>query len=62
MYSKNFYIVLITGLLFVEYKFQIKERDRIGKFNKDKDLYLAHFDCKTDVDDIHSIAGVATIL
>ncbi|MGK9475866.1 hypothetical protein [Melioribacter sp. OK-6-Me] len=62
MYSKNIYFVLILGLLFVGYKNQVKERERIGKFNKDKDLYLAHFDCKTDVDDIHSIAGVATIL
>jgi len=34
----------------------------IGKFNTDKDLFIAQFDCKTDVDDLHSIAGVATIL
>ncbi len=34
----------------------------IGKFNMDKDLFLAHFDCKTDVDDLLSAAGVATIL
>jgi hypothetical protein len=34
----------------------------LGKFNVEKDLYLAQFDSKTDVDDIHSIAGVKTIL
>ena len=34
----------------------------IGKFRVDKDLLLAHFDCKTDVDDLLSVAGVATIL
>ena len=34
----------------------------LGKFQAEKDLFLAHFDCKTDVDDLHSIAGVATIL
>ncbi|MCF8259646.1 MAG: hypothetical protein K9J12_02650 [Melioribacteraceae bacterium] len=34
----------------------------IGKFNIEKDLFLAHFDCKTDVDDLHSVAGVATML
>jgi hypothetical protein len=34
----------------------------IGKFNADSDLFLAEFDCKTDVDDIHSVAGVATML
>ena len=34
----------------------------LGRFHVDKDLFLAQFDCKTDVDDLHSIAGVATIL
>ena len=34
----------------------------IGKFNIEKDLYLAQFDCKTDTDDILSIAAVATML
>ena len=34
----------------------------IGKFNTEKDLYLAHFDLKTDVDDAHSVAAVATML
>jgi len=32
------------------------------KFQLDRDLYLAHFDSKTDVDDIHSVAAVATVL
>lgn len=36
--------------------------DMLGKFNKEKDLYLANFDLKTDVDDAHSIAAVATML
>lgn len=31
-------------------------------FNKEKDLLLANYDCKTDVDDLHSIAGLFTIL
>jgi hypothetical protein len=34
----------------------------IGNFRLESDLFLAQFDCKTDVDDIHSIAGVTTIL
>ena len=38
------------------------EAQLIGKFNIEKDLFLAQFDCKTDVDDIYSIAGVATML
>lgn len=35
---------------------------QLGQFNTAKDLYLAQFDSKTDVDDIHAIAGVATVL
>jgi hypothetical protein len=31
-------------------------------FDKESDLFLAHFDSKTDVDDILSIAAVATML
>jgi hypothetical protein len=34
----------------------------IGEFKVESDLFLAQFDCKTDVDDIHSVAGIATIL
>jgi len=34
----------------------------IGKFNTDLDLLLLHFDSKTDVDDIQSVAGAYTIL
>jgi hypothetical protein len=36
--------------------------DLLGRFDRNKDLYLAHFDAKTDVDDIHSVAAVATML
>lgn len=31
-------------------------------FDMEKDLLLAHFDCKTDVDDLHSVAALATLL
>ena len=34
----------------------------LGRFEVDTDLFLAHFDSKTDVDDIQSVAGVATML
>jgi hypothetical protein len=33
-----------------------------GNFNKDKDLLLVNFDCKTDVDDLQSAAALATLL
>lgn len=32
------------------------------RFDADRDLFLAQFDSKTDVDDVHSVAGVATML
>ena len=38
------------------------EPQYLGNFNKERDLYLAHFDSKTDVDDIQSVAAVATML
>ncbi|MDX2427507.1 MAG: hypothetical protein QNK22_02350 [Xanthomonadales bacterium] len=36
--------------------------DMLGRFDKTRDLYLPQFDSKTDVDDIHSVAGVSTLL
>ena len=38
------------------------EPDLLGSFDHNRDLYLAHFDSRTDVDDIQSVAGVATML
>jgi hypothetical protein len=34
----------------------------LGRFDKNRDLFLPQFDCKTDVDDLHSVAAVATML
>lgn len=33
-----------------------------NKFNPKKDLLLVQFDCKTDVDDLHSAAALATLM
>ena len=33
-----------------------------GRFDAGRDLFLPQFDSKTDVDDLHSVAGVATML
>ncbi|MCK9493084.1 MAG: hypothetical protein M0Q00_01805 [Acholeplasmataceae bacterium] len=33
-----------------------------GTFNTQKDLLLVQFDCKTDVDDIHTMAALATLM
>ena len=35
---------------------------KAGSFNIEKDLLLVQFDCKTDVDDLHSVAALGTLL
>jgi hypothetical protein len=58
----KFIKILILLVFFTSSSFKQSSTILIGKFRVDKDLLLAHFDCKTDVDDILSVAGVATIL
>lgn len=53
---------LICLLLFNPFNTTPDSTEVLGKFDVHKDLYLAHFDLKTDVDDLHSIAGVTTML
>ncbi len=38
------------------------DKNPVNRFSFDQDLLLAHFDCKTDVDDLHSVAAMATLL
>lgn len=42
------------------------EKDKVSakpvRFNVEKDLLLAQFDCKTDVDDLHSVAAFVTLM
>ena len=40
----------------------LAEPDALGHFVPGRDLYLPQFDSKTDVDDLHSIAAVATLV
>ncbi|MBN2425265.1 MAG: hypothetical protein JXB44_09595 [Calditrichaceae bacterium] len=35
---------------------------KTGRFNIEKDLLLVQFDCKTDVDDLHTVAALVTLL
>ncbi len=56
-------LTLVISALLSSCAFQEGSKpDLLGRFDRDKDLYLAHFDVKTDVDDVHSVAGVATML
>lgn len=62
---EGFYDLCINNKLFKFSKGKYVETSLvglIGKFNIEKDLYLAQFDSKTDTDDIHSVAGVKTML
>ncbi len=58
----NKIMLLIILLLFVTCTSKSPSPTLIGHFRVESDLFLAQFDCKTDVDDILSIAGVATML
>lgn len=49
-------------LLFVACQSDTAAPQSLGRFNVEKDLFLAQFDSKTDVDDLHSVAAVATML
>lgn len=53
---------LLAALLGLIAAVPVSGADLLGQFDKERDLYLAHFDLKTDVDDIHSVATVATLL
>ena len=53
------FTVIVTFFIFSLCQAQELES---GRFNKDKDLLLAHYDCKTDVDDLQSVAAFATLL
>lgn len=53
--------VYIVAILLL---FSCKENDtsKTAPFNMSKDLLLVQFDCKTDVDDLHTVAAFATLL
>lgn len=48
-------------LLTIRFSSSLFGQDRVP-FHVEKDLLLVHYDCKTDVDDLHSVAAFATLL
>jgi hypothetical protein len=50
--------MVITALL----NPSLQAHEHLGRFDLRHDLFLAHFDLKTDVDDVHSVAATATLL
>ncbi len=56
------FIALATIFMACSSNAMDKKFPKAGSFNIEKDLLLAQFDCKTDVDDLHSVAALATLL
>ncbi len=52
--------LLLLSLIFFSCKSVHVPEAEGSKFNLDKDLLLLHYDFKTDVDDLHSVAAFAT--
>ncbi|MFC4098003.1 hypothetical protein [Euzebyella saccharophila] len=46
----------------VSFGFQNALKAQEDRFNKEKDLLLGHFDCKTDVDDLHTVAAFKSLM
>lgn len=61
MVLKRVTIVAVFALL-TSCAFQSSPPAALGQFQVESDLFLSQFDSKTDVDDIHSVAAVATML
>lgn len=60
--NKALFIAIATILLSFNRRFVDNSYQKPGGFNIKKDLLLVQFDCKTDVDDLHSAAALATLL
>ena len=56
--SALFYILV----LFLACSSDTAALQSLGRFSVEDDLFVAQFDSKTDVDDLYSVAAVATIL
>jgi len=57
-------IVFIALVILLSSDGNILDSDspKAGDFDMDKDLLLVQFDCKTDVDDLHTVAAFATLV
>jgi len=63
MKSKIFIFIAITIISLSCKSINTDSKTTTSKtFNKEKDLLLAQYDCKTDVDDLHSVAAFITLM
>jgi hypothetical protein len=54
----KFKVIIVIGILLLGISIYAQE----PAFNISKDLLLVQLDCKTDIDDLHTAAGLATLL
>lgn len=62
MKTMNLLIITITLVIISEYGIAQQDTTSTPRINIQKDLLLVQYDCKTDVDDLHSVAAFRTIL
>lgn len=62
MKNAKCFLIIVLSTFILSCTSKPTSKNIIGNFSVDSDLFLAQFDIKTDVDDIHSVAGVATML
>ncbi|NNE30704.1 MAG: hypothetical protein HKN16_13775 [Saprospiraceae bacterium] len=61
--NNNSFLVLILILQFAcAGTAQTQANQERTRFQRESDLLLAQFDCKTDVDDLHTVAAFATLM
>lgn len=56
------FVVLVTMFMSLRSNALDNRPPKAGGFHIEKDLLLVQFDCKTDVDDLHSAAALVTLL
>ncbi len=62
MKFKTLAIIIVTVLIAFESNATDSRCSKKQDFNIEKDLLLVQFDCKTDVDDLYTVAALATLL
>ncbi len=57
-------ILMVIAIIVMSFKSNAQDKiaSKAASFNLEKDLLLVQFDCKTDVDDLHSAAALITLL
>ena len=55
-------ILILLSVIYMSLACSADNTAKVGRFNVEKDILLVQLDCKTDVDDIHTAAALATMM